>query len=168
MKKCWICLIFALFLMGCSAETFETVGDEVLQPVMATAGELSMTLPDSATTQAMQSEDGGKLYFCDGYVLTVQTLDGGDMELTAKSLCGFGTDSLRVMETAIDGYKRRDWVWTAAGEGSDQVGRAAVLDDGNYHYCVTVMADAAAAGKLETEWNALFASLSLTQYSAAT
>lgn len=163
MKKCWICVFAALLLTGCGTrETFETVNDEILQPVMAPAGELSLQLPQSATAQAVQSEDGAKLYFCDDYVLTVQTLDGGDMERTARELCGFKTDSLRVMETVSGEYKRRDWVWTAAGEGGDHIGRAAVLDDGHYHYCVTVMADAGAAGDLEPEWNALFGSLHLS------
>lgn len=162
MKKCWICLLMFLMLTGCGTkETFETVNDEVIQPVMATARELSVTLPESAAAQAMQSEDGSKLYFCDGYVLTVQTLNGGNMERTLKELCGFRTDSLRVLETVAGEYKRRDWVWTAAGEGGDHIGRAAVLDDGHYHYCVTVMADAGAAGKLESEWNVLFSSLCL-------
>lgn len=162
MKKCWICFLFVLMLAGCgSVETFETVDDEVIQPVMAATGELSLTLPASAAAQAMQSEDGGKLYFCDGYVLTVQTLNGGDMERTASSLCGFETDNLRIMETVFGEYKRRDWVWTAAGEGGDHIGRAAVLDDGHYHYCVTVMAEAGAAGELEQEWNALFGSVNL-------
>ena len=169
MKKCWIFVLAALLLTGCAGkETVETVGDELLQPVMAPAGELSLKLPDSATAQTIESEDGGKLYFCDGYVLTVQTLDGGDMERTARELCGFETDSLPILETVTQDFKRRDWVWTAAGEGGDQVGRAAVIDDGHYHYCVTVMADADAAGKLETQWNTLFASLGLTQYKAAT
>ena len=163
MKKCWICLLFVLMLVGCgSVETFETVDDEVIQPVMATARELSLALPDSSAAQAMQSEDGSKLYFCDGYVLTVQTLNGGDMERTAKDLCGFGTDSLRMVETVNGEYKRRDWVWTAAGEGGDNIGRTAVLDDGHYHYCVTVMADAGAAGDLESQWNTLFSSLCLS------
>lgn len=159
MKKCWIGVLFALLLTGCSAETFETVDDEIIQPVMATAEELSLTLPESAAAQAIQGEDGGKLYFCEDYVLTVQTLSGGDMERTAKSLCGFGTEELSVLETTAGENRRRDWVWTAAGEGGDQLGRAMVIDDGHYHYCVTVMAEAEAAGNLEAEWNALFSSV---------
>ena len=162
MKKCWICLLFALVFTGCgAAETFETLNDEVIQPVMAPAGELSLALPESAAAQTIQSEDGGRLYFCGDYVLTVQTLDGGDMEKTARSLCGFETDNLPMLETVTGDYKRRDWVWTAAGEGGDHIGRAAVIDDGHYHYCVTVMACAETAGTLEGEWNALFSSLSL-------
>jgi hypothetical protein len=160
MKKCLIWVLLVMLLSGCGVrETFETVDDDVIQPVMASAAELSMKLPDTAAAQAVQNDDGGKLYFCDGYVLTVQTLDGGDMERTAKELCGFGTDGLDILETISTDHRRRDWVWTCAGEGGDSIGRAAVLDDGNFHYCVTVMAGAATVGSLEEEWNALFSSL---------
>jgi hypothetical protein len=159
-KKSCVLVLLALLLSGCgSRETFETVNDELFEPVMAPAAELSLTLPVSAAAQAIQSEDGGRLYFCDGYVLTVQTLDGGDMERTAKELCGYGTDSLNIMETLSGDRQRRDWVWTSAGEGGDSIGRAMVLDDGHFHYCVTVMADAETVCALEDEWNDLFSSV---------
>ena len=63
------------------------------------------------------------------------------------------------VETFEKGFHRWDWVWTAAGEGGDAVGRAAVLDDGVYHYCVSVMAEAGEAGALETQWSALMGSI---------
>lgn len=160
MKKCCVVVLLALLLTGCgSKETFETVNDELVEPVMGSAAELSVELPPSAAAQAIQSEDGGKLYFCDGYVLTVQTLDGGDMERTAKALCGYGTGSLDIMETATGSLRRRDWVWSSVGEGGDSIGRATVLDDGQFHYCVTVMADAEVVGALDREWNAVFSSV---------
>lgn len=159
MKKWLICLCLSIFLSGCAAaETFETVGDDWLQPVMAPVGEIQLSLPDSASTQTILGTRGDKLYFCDGYTVTVQTLDRGDLGRTCKTLCGFGAESLNIMETVSQGNKRFDWVWTAAGEGGDAVGRAAVIDDGNYHYCVTIMADAGAAGELEGEWTALLRS----------
>ena len=161
MKKCWIILLLAVLLSGCAAETFETVNDEILQPVMAPVGKFNLDLPDSAAEAVMQNEEGGKLYLCEDYVLTVQTLTAGDMDRTVRSLCGFDSDHVSVMETSAGGVQRYDWVWTAIGEGGDQIGRAAVLDDGNYHYCVTVMADAETAGELEKEWNKMFASLTL-------
>lgn len=162
MKKWWMCLCVVFFLTGCAAaETFETVADDILQPVMAPAGEIVLTLPESASAQTALGGDGDKLYFCDGYTVTVQTMDRGDLDRTTKTLCGFGADSLNIVETVNDGCKRWDWVWTAAGEGGDAVGRAAVIDDGNYHYCVTIMADAGKAGQLEAEWSALLRSFSV-------
>lgn len=159
MKKWWICFGLVFLLTGCAAaETFETVGDELLQPAMAEVGEITLSLPENASAQTMLSGEGDKLYFCDGYTATVQTMARGDLERTCKALCGFGRDSLNIVETVSNGHQRWDWVWTAAGEGGDAVGRAAVIDDGKYHYCVTVMADAAQAGALEGEWTALLQS----------
>jgi len=74
-------------------------------------------------------------------------------------LCGYETDKVRLMESNQDGDKRYEWVWSAVGEDGDQIGRAVVLAQGDYHYCVSVMALAQSAGALEQEWTALFASL---------
>lgn len=162
MKKWWICFCFSFLLTGCAAaETFETVGDELLSPAMAEVGDISLSLPEGASAQAMLTESGDKLYFCDGYTATVQTVSRGDLDRTCRTLCGFGADSLDIVETSSGGWKRWDWVWTAVGEGGDTVGRAAVIDDGNYHYCVSVMSDTGAAGELEAEWTALFRSFSV-------
>jgi hypothetical protein len=83
------------------------------------------------------------------------------LDRTARTLCGFDRERLTVMETRPGGLKRYDWTWTSAGEGGAQVGRAAVLDDGDHHYCMTVMADEAGSGDLDTRWDALFASMAL-------
>ena len=162
MKKLCICVMLMTLLSGCAvAETFETLGDDLLQPVMAPAGKIVLSLPEGASSQTMLGEQGDRLYFCDGYIATVQTMDRGDLERTCRSLCGFDTKSLEMVETVTDGNRRWDWIWTATGEGGDQICRAAVIDDGNYHYCVTVMADAQVVGSLEAEWSALFRSFSV-------
>ena len=45
MKKWWIWICCACLLTGCgAAETFETVGDDILQPVMAPAGQIVLEL----------------------------------------------------------------------------------------------------------------------------
>lgn len=162
MKRVLLVLCLVVILSGCGAtETFETISDDLLQPVMGQMRQVVISLPKSATVSVMNETDDGKLYLCDGYVLTVQTLDGGDLNRTAQTLSGFTMDQLGMVETAISDGKRYDWVWTAAGEGGDHIGRAAVLDDGDYHYCVTVMADAKSAGHLEDQWNGIFSSLDL-------
>ena len=153
----------ALFLTGCGmAETFETVGDDLLQPVMGQIRQIDLDLPESAAAPVMNEDDGGKLYLCDGYVLTVQTLDGGDLNRTVRNLSGFSVEDITILETHTQGIKRYDWVWSAAGEGGDQVGRAVVLDDGSHHYCVTVMADEQTAGSLDDQWTRLFATVALS------
>jgi len=48
---------------------------------------------------------------------------------------------IQVIKTAQDTYERYDFVWTAAGEDGLQTGRACILDDGNYHYALSAMAE---------------------------
>jgi len=160
MKKIVAILMLAVLLCGCSAaETFETVNDDMEQPVMGQVKKVSLTLPESAASPVVNTDDGARLYLCQGYDLAVQTLVGGDINRTVTALCGYETDKVRLMESNQDGDKRYEWVWSAVGEDGDQIGRAVVLAQGDYHYCVSVMALAQSAGALEQEWTALFASL---------
>lgn len=162
MKRIWWLLLVVVLFCGCSAkQTAETVCDELLLSAMAPQKELTVKLPAHASKAALAAEDGAELYFCDDYTLTLQTGPSGDLDRTVRTLCGYGENQLTVMETKLGGVKRYDWTWTGAGEGSVQVGRAAVLDDGDYHYCVTVMADEAVSGSLDPQWDELFASLGL-------
>ena len=152
----------AVLLSGCSGrQTVETVNDEWLLSAMAPQKEISVKLPAEASKSVLAAEDGSELYFCDGYILTLQTVPAGDLDRSARTLCGYGTDRLTVMQTKVGGLKRYDWTWTSAGEGSVQVGRAAVLDDGDYHYCLTAMADEAKGGSLDAQWETVFSSLAL-------
>ena len=161
MKKWCILLAMLVFFSGCSRQkAMETVTDEWAQPVIAPHAQLSMWLPEEAVLETMDS-DTGSLYFCNGYTLTVQTLPSGDTEKTLKSLTGFGQEVLLPMETEHNGIRRLDWVWTAMEEAGQQVCRGALLDDGNYHYCVTAMTDAASAAAMETEWSRIFTSMKL-------
>ena len=164
MKKCIVGLVIAFLLTGCSArETFETLGDGYDAPAMAPVGQLELKLPQEAVTAAMENPDTGKLYLCDGYTLTVQTMDSGDLDETLRQLTGYGKEQLTVMETKQDGYRRIETVWTAAGEGGDQIGRAVILDDGTYHYAVTVMADAQTAGNLTAVWQPILDSVTISR-----
>ena len=161
-KLCCVMLVF-LLLCGCSAkETFEQVYDELLLPAMAPMKELKLNLPKDAGAPTLVSDDGNRLYFCDGYTLAVQTLEAGDLDETLQSLCGYNRRDLLVMETREDGVDRFDWVFTCLGEEGTQVGRGTIFDDGNYHYCATVMAQEAASGSLAEEWESIFHSMEVT------
>lgn len=129
---------------------------------MATRREIQLQLPKEATAPVLQSQEGGKLYLCDGYTLTVQTLSAGDIDRTMREVTGFSKDQLTVMETEQMDFRRYDCVWSAAAEEGEQVARTVILDDGNYHYAVTVMADFAAAGELANTWQSLLGSVSLS------
>ena len=65
------------------------------------------------------------------------------------------------METAADGIKRYEFVWAATGETGDRLGRGTVLDDGNYHYCLTVQRPAEGTGDAQIVWSQVFSSFSL-------
>jgi hypothetical protein len=161
-KRIWCLMIVSVLLCGCSGQqVVETVTDEWLLSTVTAQKELALKLPATASKAAMAAEDGAQLYFCDGYVLTLQTVPSGDLDRTARALCGYEADKLTVLQTKTGGVKRYDWTWTSAGEGSVEIGRAAVLDDGDYHYCLTVMADESSCGSLNRQWDALFASLGL-------
>lgn len=162
MKKLWILLLCVFLLTGCGAkETFETVDDLYITEVSAYPKDVSLALPEEAAVSVMDNGEGGRLYLCDGYVLTVQTMTSGDLEKTLLETTGFSKEDLTLMETDYYGTTRYDCVWSNAGENGDQVCRAAILDDGTCHYVVTVMAPAETAGQLRQTWQSLLDSISL-------
>lgn len=163
MKKIGCLFLIGLLLTGCSAaETFETIGpvqhvqNEV--PVMA---DVELSLPESAVVQTIAGQDA--VYECDGYMLLLQTLSSGDFKTTVQTLSGFLPEHLTIIQTGADGIKRYDWVWTAAGEEGDVLGRASVLDDGNYHYCLCVVAPVDQSTALSETWSQLFGSFGIQQ-----
>lgn len=161
MKRWFVLVVVGLLLSGCAAEgTFETLGDPYELHEDAIKQEIVCILPQEASAQTVQS-DYGQLYFCDGYEIALQTFEAGDLDRTLRQLTGFGAEDITVIETGLTPAARYDFVWTAAGEGGDMVCRATVLDDGNYHYCMSVMASQADAPRLREAWKALFDSFTL-------
>ncbi len=157
MKKiCWIMLLSVL-LCGCAAEeTFETLGDVNAVPAVKEEQDLVVSIPDPA--EIMQGASG-TLYLCQDYTLSVEVFSAGDLNSTMKNLTGFGTDDLTVITTASGDYSRYECVWTAAGEGGDWVGRTLVLDDGAWHYCVTMQYCAADASGMQDTWQEIIGSV---------
>ncbi len=163
MKKCWILLVLAVFLSGCGAQqTFETIADVYSDADAAQMQQVVLELPEDAAVCTIEHDTAGKLYLCDGYSVIVQTLSAGDLDRTVQELTGFSKDALMIVETVQNGTICYEFVWTAAGEGEEQIGRAAVLDDGAYHYTVSVMAEASNAGRFSDAWQGMFDSICLT------
>ena len=160
MKKLWVILVFSLLLCGCSAEeTFETVEDVYMEEQWGPKN-IEVAIPLNAKKTQLTSGEGS-LYFCDGYELTTEIMAAGNLSETFGVLTGFPLDSLTLVETMQTDMARYECVWTAAGEGGDNVGRAVVLDDGNYHYCVTVMAQSSKAYDLQQTWKDLLGSIQI-------
>ena len=141
--KRWLwMMVLAVLLCGCKAEeTLETVSDEWMVPAMAQPREISVRLPENTVLPVME-QDGSKLYMGQDYEIMVETLASGDLKDTIRTISGFEKDQLTVLQTQQAGADRYDFVWTTAGEGGERLGRAVILDDGNYHYCMTVLRDA--------------------------
>ena len=162
MKKLLVLLPMILLLAGCkSQETFETVTDVQEAVVIPAAQQIMVDLPSGTQTPVLQSKELGEIYFCDDYFITVQTVQSGDLNSTLRNCTGFDKEQLRLIQTQTKDLKRYECVWSAAGEGQEQVGRLCILDDGNYHYVLTTMADADSAGNLQSTWQELFDSMRL-------
>jgi len=153
----WMLLLPGL-LCGCGGEeTLETVNDEWIVPVMAQPREISVRLPEDAVAPVLEQEDR-QLYMAQGYEIMLETLAAGDLNATVRAVSGYEKDQLTLLETRQGDVNRYDFVWTTAGEQGDRLGRAVVLDDGNYHYCMSVLRD---AGDTLIVWRDVFQSFSL-------
>lgn len=160
MRKLWMMVALTAMLAGCAAEpTMETVADE---PVLAASAvkEINMELPGEPVLPVMQT-DTGKLYICEDFEVSVETLPGGDLERTVGLLTGFGMEDVTVMETTVGDRTRYDLAWSCMGEMGPEVGRSAVLCDGQYHYCLSVRTAEENAASYKEMFNGLFESFTL-------
>ena len=124
MKKYCLLLIFAIVLCGCSAEeTFETVSDEIVSPVMAQPREISVRLPEDAVAPVLESESR-QIYMSEDYEITIETLSAGDLNATIQTLSGYPKDALTVVKTQSGEAARYEFVWVSTGEQGQRLGRA--------------------------------------------
>ena len=159
MKKVWIPLMLSLLLCGCGAEeTYETLSDELVQPVMAQPKEISVRLPEEAVAPVLESE-AEQVYLCEDYEIVIETMASGDLSGTIRTISGYDREDLTVMETQWQDVTRYEFVWAAMGETGDRLGRAVILDDGEYHYCMSVLRDA--SEETQIVWSDVFESFAL-------
>ncbi len=161
MKKYCVVILAALLLGGCGTEeVFETVSDEIVSPVMAQPREISVRLPPDAAVPALES-DTQKIYVSQKYEISIETWSSGDLDATVQKLSGYGADQLTILETQWQDNSRYEFVWVSTGERGDRMGRGVILDDGNYHYCMSLLRDAAAAETSQINWGDVFRSFTL-------
>lgn len=166
MKKFVVMICAAMCLLtGCRNVQLETVTDVWTPEPLPNAKEIVLVLPDEISVPAM-AEDEKTLYLNDKYMLTTYITEGGDIDSTILSATGFDAERLNPMVTQTDGLKRYDCVWVAAGEYGDQVCRAAILDDGFYHYVLQAETESTTAGKLQETWQDIFDSFALRDTAA--
>jgi len=161
MKKRCILLALVLLLCGCSAEqTFETVADELVLGASAQPRRILLTLPEETLLPAMET-DQGTLYLCDGYDISVQTLQSGDLDATVRQISGFGREELTIIQTKAGDYDCYEFVWTAATDLGQQVGRAMILEDAGYHYTLCAVAPEKHAEEYQQIWSGIFDSFGI-------
>lgn len=161
MKKLFVLLLITSMLLGCSAEeTFEVVEDVIPVEPVAVPQQFFVSLPDEAMTPTFQG-DGEELYVCQGYTISKQIQESGDMEKTVNTLTGHSQEDIQIIKTFYDNCDRYDLVWTAAGEEGLQLGRACILDDGNYHYILSTLAGEDTAGQLRDTFQDMYDSCKL-------
>lgn len=162
MKKWILWMLLPLLLCGCAGkETMETVADQWDVPAMASKREIVVEIPGEADLGAVDA-DQARLYMSNDYEIILETLEGGDLDGTISQISGFHREDLTVMETQEEGFKRYEFVWTSAGENGDRLGHGIVLDDGSYHYCMTVLRDADKAQNSQVVWSQVYQSFSLS------
>ena len=162
MKMKVLIAVIALLLTGCGAEeTFETVADEFAQPVLAEIRQIHVSLPEDAAVPVLESENGA-VYACDAYEVYQQVLPAGDLGFTVREVSGYDLENLTLVNTRQGDCKRYDFVWAAAAEQGDRVGKGCILDDGSYHYVLTVLGNAETAGEYEAVWREILNSFSLS------
>ncbi len=160
MKKWLIVLMMLLALPGCGAqETLETVSD-TWEETPVPAAKIHVDLPAEAAVPTLEGEDR-RMYVCQDYEICIETLAGGDLSRTVQTLTGYAMEDLTVVETERSGAKRYDLVWSCTGETGQRLGRAVILDDGNYHYTMTLLRPADTTETTQIVWRTVFESFSL-------
>ena len=159
MKNCLVGIGVALLLLsGCSPQkTMETVTDVYIQPQQQPQ-QILLELPQYSYVPVMEAGETDKMYLCDGYTVCIQTLESGDLDRTLRQVTGYNRQQLQLQQIG----DRYQCVYAAAGEEQTQVGRTCIIDDGAYHYALTVMAPAEQAGTLREEIQQIFQSFNVS------
>jgi len=151
-------LLTLMLLVGCGAEeTMETVADVWAEPTLPEPGSIRVALPGETALPVIES-DNGRLYLCNDYEVYLQTMESGDLQQTIRTMSGHSPEELTVLTTTQDGMDRYEFVWASAGETGDWLGRGVLLDDGNYHYTMTVLRSADAVETSQVVWDGVFSS----------
>jgi len=161
MKVLCLILLTMLMLSGCgSAEVYETISDELVLSASVQPREIKFDLAQEPVLPAMES-DGGTLYLCGDFDVTVQTIDAGDLQNTVYEVSGFLPEELTLLQTGSGDVDKYEFVWTCATDEGQQIGRATILDDGSYHYVLSATVAAEQMEEYQEIWNGIFESFEL-------
>ena len=148
---CVLCTV--LLLCGCQMRRdYETMADTYIQPDAPAMGEVTLLLPTGAEAVTVENGQNGKMWMCEDYWVCLETSQSGNLEETLRTLTGHSKEQLSPICLDNGQQKRYECVWMSVGENGDQINRAVILDDGNYHYALTLHTAAEAAGELTEQW----------------
>lgn len=168
MKKLAMILVLCLIFSGCGRAAWETVSDQILDVPREPAKLVHIAIPSGAAQTVLAGDDGEAVYFCDGYTICLANRESGDLNATLKWLTGLSREQLTLVERKEADCIRYDCAWTAAGENGQQVCRAEILDDGAYHYTVSVISEDENTEEFREAWEEIFQSFGLGAYKEAT
>lgn len=161
MGKLVVMILLGCFLCGCAGqEVMETVADELVVPALAQLREISVSLPDNAVAPAA-GNGGAQIYYSDDYEIVLETVSSGDLNGTIRAMSGYGPEKLTIVQTRRNGADCHEFVWACAGETGERLGRGIILDDGHYHYCMSVLRDVPGEEKSQIVWDQVFSSFTL-------
>ena len=161
MSKIVFLLLLMMCLTGCMRQerpVMETVDDELVAQIAAEPKPMAVWLPDGAAKQTLAG--AGECYTWGECELRLQTMTSGDIRTTLEQLTGLSPDRLTVMEYEREGLQLYQTVWSSAGEEGITMGRCMVADDGEYHYCLSLLSPETADNG--EEFAQICASLDLT------
>ena len=150
-------------LNGCSAETVEPLLDVYGSGNGMQPAQMRIELPNDTAVSVMKG-DTGTLYYGDHYAVSVETYPSGNISNTLYQITGHDMEELTVLELADDMGNSYRCGWSAAGEEGEQVGQCVVIDDGCYHYCLTIVTDADYAAELRPVIDMILNSYSFSSY----
>ena len=160
MRKLALILV-ALLLAGCGeTQTFETVTDEPVIRTSVEPREVYFQLAEEPAMPAMES-DSGKIYLCGEYDVMLQTMESGDLRKTVEQVSGFSMDDLTVIRTESGDIQKYEFVWSSNSDEGARIGRATILDDGDYHYVLSSAVSADRIEEYQEIWNGIFESFKL-------
>lgn len=159
MRKLAIVLL-ALMLSGCT-DAYETVMDDHFVPERVEAGTVSFLLPEQASVYTMEDDAEAKLWLLEDYQISTYVHPSGDIESTIRTLTGYERNVIAPICLEMGNVTRYECTWTTADGEGQQMNRAMILDDGNYHYALCLQGSAEASADYADEWNQIMASVSI-------
>ena len=164
MKKWCLGLVF-LLLSGCAAPAWETVTDEIpavaVSSWMEDAYSVQFGVPASASL--LEERAGWQVYGTENGELEIETrtfLTSG-LESAVRTVSGFESDELTILQTARFGMPQYQFAWVAQTEQGSRLYRANLVLNDTECYAVICSRPEEAGSRYDQEIRRVFSSFGL-------